>query len=72
MRSPPSWKVVFKKPDARLVTVTMPGGLSEPEAVRNAALKAPKHSTMVRIYREDPLQQQAQFERTLDSVLRSA
>lgn len=67
-----SWKVVFKKTNGQHLILSMPAGLSEPEALRNATLKAPLHATFVRIYREDPRQVGGQFDRTLDSILRSA
>lgn len=53
MKTKQVWKVVFKKPNGNLHVVTLPGGLHEAEAVRNAWNKAPKLSVFVLRYKED-------------------
>lgn len=71
MSKNPDWLVVFKKTNGKPAVVRMPGGLHEAEAQRNAALKAPKFSAFVRIYRADPAQVRAAFDRNIDACLRA-
>ena len=72
MNKQPNWIVVFKKTNGKCCVVRMSGGLHEAEAKRNATLKAPKYSTFARMYREDPAQVRAAFDRSIDACLRAA